>query len=83
MVGGDRRLAGTLIVTVVFNLFGWPYNSLVPVVAQEHLRLGPEAVGLLVGMDGVGAFRARCWSPGWCRPRPTGGATSAAWRCTS
>jgi len=54
----DRRLAGTLIVTVVFNLFGWPYNSLAPVVAQEHLRLGPDAVGLLVGMDGVGAFLA-------------------------
>jgi MFS family permease len=52
----DRRLAGTLLFTVVFNLFGWPYNSLVPVVAQEHLRLGPEAVGLLAGMDGVGAF---------------------------
>ena len=52
----DRRLAGTLIVTVVFNLFGWPFNSLVPVVGQEHLRLGPEAVGLLAGMDGVGAF---------------------------
>lgn len=52
----DRRLAGTLIVTVVFNLFGWPFNSLVPVVAQEHLRLGPEAVGLLAGMDGVGAL---------------------------
>ncbi len=52
----DRRLAGTLLVTVVFNLFGWPFNSLVPVIGQEHLRLGPEAVGLLAGMDGVGAF---------------------------
>jgi MFS family permease len=52
----DSRLTGTLIVTVVFNLFGWPFNSLVPVVGQEHLRLGPEAVGLLAGMDGIGAF---------------------------
>jgi len=52
----DRRLAGTLLVTVVFNLFGWPFNSLVPVVGQEHLRLGPEAVGLLAGMDGAGAL---------------------------
>jgi MFS family permease len=56
VVRRDRRLAGTLIVTVVFNLFGWPFNSLVPVVAQEHLRLGPEAVGLLAGMDGIGAL---------------------------
>jgi MFS family permease len=56
LVRRDRRLAGTLLVTVVFNLFGWPFNSLVPVVGQEHLRLAPEAVGLLAGMDGVGAF---------------------------
>ena len=56
VVRRDRRLAGTLLVTIIFNIFGWPYNSLVPVVAQEHLRLGPETVGLLVGMDGVGAF---------------------------
>lgn len=52
----DRRLVGTLLVTVVFNVFGWPFNSLVPVVAQEHHGLAPDAVGLLVGMDGVGAF---------------------------
>ncbi len=52
----DSRLTGTLIVTVVFNQFGWPFNSQVPVVGQEHLRLGPEAVGLLAGMDGIGAF---------------------------
>jgi MFS family permease len=56
VVRRDRRLAGTLIVTIIFNIFGWPYNSLVPVIAQEHLRLGPEAVGLLAGMDGIGAF---------------------------
>jgi predicted MFS family arabinose efflux permease len=56
VVRRDRRLAGALLVTVVFNLFGWPFNSLVPVIGQEHLRLGPEAVGLLAGMDGVGAF---------------------------
>ena len=56
VVRRDRRLAGTLLVTVVFNLFGWPFNSLVPVVGQEHLRLGPEAVGLLAGMDGVVAL---------------------------
>jgi hypothetical protein len=34
VVRRDRRLAGALLVTVVFNLFGWPFNSLVPVIGQ-------------------------------------------------
>ena len=29
------RLRGTLVVTILFNIFGWPFTSLVPVVAQE------------------------------------------------
>jgi MFS family permease len=74
VVQRDRKLAGTLIVTIIFNIFGWPFNSLVPVIGQEHLRLGPEAVGLLAGMDGVGAFAGAlliAWlvprsAYGWC-----------------
>jgi MFS family permease len=50
------RLRGTLIVTILFNVFGWPFTSLVPVVAQDRFALGPEATGLLASMDGVGAF---------------------------
>ena len=50
------RLRGTLVVTILFNIFGWPFTSLVPVVAQDRYGLGPEATGLLASMDGVGAF---------------------------
>jgi MFS family permease len=56
VVRQDRRLMGTLIVTVIFNIWGWPFTSLVPVIGQDHLLLGPEAIGLLASMDGVGAF---------------------------
>ena len=56
VVRRDARLRGTLIVTVIFNIWGWPFTSLVPVIGQEHLRLGPEAIGLLAAMEGVGAL---------------------------
>ena len=50
------RLRAVLIVTVVFNLFAWPFTAMVPVIAAEHLRLGPEATGWLASLDGVGAL---------------------------
>jgi MFS family permease len=52
----DSRLHGTLMVTIIFNLFGWPYTSMVPVVAHDNLHLGPIGVGMLASMEGVGAF---------------------------
>jgi predicted MFS family arabinose efflux permease len=52
----DPRLVGILTVTVIFNVFGWPFTSMVPVVAQQVLGLGTEATGLLASLDGVGAF---------------------------
>ncbi|MBN8892486.1 MAG: hypothetical protein BGP12_05510 [Rhodospirillales bacterium 70-18] len=52
----DPRLRGTFVVTIVFNLFGWPFTSMVPVIAQDHLRLSTEGIGLLASLDGVGAF---------------------------
>jgi MFS family permease len=27
---GDRRLIGTLVVTMIYNLFGWPFTSMTP-----------------------------------------------------
>jgi MFS family permease len=55
-VRGNRRLRGVLAITLIFNLFGWPFTSMVPVIGQDHLHLGPRGIGLLASMDGVGAF---------------------------
>lgn len=55
-VRADPRLRGILTVTVIFNVFGWPFTAMVPVVAQQVLHLGTEATGVLASMDGVGAF---------------------------
>lgn len=50
------RLAAALWITVVFNLFGWPVLSMVPVIGRDRLGLGPDGIGLLASMDGVGSL---------------------------
>lgn len=52
----EKPLAGYFVVTVVFNLFGLPILSLVPVIGQDYLGLGPRGIGILASMDGVGAI---------------------------
>jgi|OM-RGC.v1.003084559 MFS family permease len=52
----DPRITGVLMVTVIFNIFGWPSTSMIPVLGKDHLHLGPEGVGILAALDGVGAF---------------------------
>ena len=53
----DHRLtAGTLAVTVILNLFGFPFVSMIPVIGEHRLHLGPAAIGVLMAMDGLGAF---------------------------
>ncbi|MGG5812553.1 MFS transporter [Falsiroseomonas sp. CW058] len=62
-VAGSFRLAlrvpalrGIMVVTVIFNVFAWPFASMVPVIGQEVLHLGPEGVGFLASMEGLGAL---------------------------
>jgi MFS family permease len=56
LVHRDRRLVGTLVITVIYNTFGWPFTSMIPVIGQDNLHLGAVGIGLLASMDGVGAF---------------------------
>lgn len=51
-----EKLFGTLVVTIIYNLFAWPFTSMVPVIAQGHLGLGAAGTGVLASMDGLGAF---------------------------
>jgi MFS family permease len=52
----DRRLIGVFAMTVIFNVFGWPATSMVPVIGTDYLGLGPKGVGLLASCDGVGGL---------------------------
>jgi MFS family permease len=65
----DRRLIGTLTITVIYNVFGWPFTSMVPVIGQDRLLLGPEGIGILASMDGVGAFAGAVLMAMFCPPR--------------
>jgi MFS family permease len=56
LVRRDARLRGTLIVTVIYNVFGWPFTSMIPVIGQDNLHLGASGIGMLASVDGIGAF---------------------------
>jgi MFS family permease len=64
----DRRLAAVLWVTVAYNLFGWPFTGMIPVIGRDSLGLGPQGVGLLASMDGIGAFAGAVVMARWGRP---------------
>lgn len=49
-------LIGALAVTIIFNVFGWPITSMVPVLALDNLHVGPAGIGVLASMEGVGAL---------------------------
>jgi MFS family permease len=52
----DLSVTGVLVMTVVFNVFGWPALSMVPVIGTDYLELGPKGVGLLAASDGIGGL---------------------------
>ena len=49
-------VAATLAVTVVLNLFGFAYGSMVPVIGEQSLQLDEVAIGSLMSMEGFGAL---------------------------
>ncbi len=69
LVRTDKRLIGVLVVTVIFNIFAWPFTSMIPVIGRDRLYLGPEGVGLLATMDGIGAFAGALLVALWLTPR--------------
>lgn len=56
LVRRDRRLIATLTITVIYNMFGWPASSMVPVIGHDNLHLGAAGIGVLSSMGGIGAF---------------------------
>ena len=69
LVRTDKRLIGVLVVTVIYNIFAWPFTSMIPVIGRDRLQLGPEGVGLLATMDGIGAFVGAFLVVLWLTPR--------------
>jgi MFS family permease len=69
IVRSDTRLIGTLTVTIIYNVFAWPFTSMIPVIGRDRLMLGPEGVGVLASLDGVGAFAGALLLAVWLTPR--------------
>jgi MFS family permease len=69
MAANDRRLVGILTVTVIYNIFGWPMTSMIPVIGQDSLHLAASGIGVLASMTGVGAFIGAIAIAVWARPR--------------
>jgi MFS family permease len=44
-----------LIITIVMNIFGFPYQHMVPVIGAETLEVGPLLIGILLATEGLGA----------------------------
>ena len=52
----DRTVLGVLIVTVIFNVWVFPFTSMIAVIGRDDLALGPFNVGVLMSMEGAGSF---------------------------
>jgi hypothetical protein len=47
-------------------VFAWPFTSMIPVIGRDRLLLGPEGVGILASLDGIGALLLALWlTPRW------------------
>ncbi len=55
-VANNRAVAATLVVTVVLNIFGFSYITMVPVIAQKVLGLTAFPTGILMSAEGLGAM---------------------------
>jgi MFS family permease len=65
----DKRLVAVLVITVIYNVFGWPFTSMIPVIGQDSLHLAAGGIGILASMDGIGAFVSAIAIALWARPR--------------
>jgi len=52
----DRDIFRILLVTAVFNVWAFPFMSMIPVIGAERLHLNPTWIGVLASMEGMGAL---------------------------
>ena len=50
----DRRFQIIMGVTLVYNLWCWPFIGMVPLIGQKDFALAPALVGALSACDGIG-----------------------------
>ena len=51
-----RLLSGAILASLLMNIFGFPYLTMLPVIGKETLGLSAVGVGLLQSSEGLGAL---------------------------
>jgi predicted MFS family arabinose efflux permease len=52
----NREVLALLSITVVFNIWGFPMLSMVPVIGKEELGLSASSIGAITALEGMAAF---------------------------
>jgi len=52
----DWHLRRVFAVTIVFNVWGFPFTAMIPILGKERLALDALSVGVLSSLEGFGAF---------------------------
>lgn len=66
---GDRVIIGGIAVTVIVNLWGFAYITMVPVIGERALGLSPALIGVLMSTEGLGAVLGALLVARYDRPR--------------
>ena len=56
IVKTSPQLIGVYLVTIILNIFGFPYASMVPVLGRDVYKVEPALIGILSAAEGAGAF---------------------------
>jgi MFS family permease len=70
---GDPDARRILLVTIVFNIWGFPMLAMVPVLGRDPLELSASAVGALTSLEGLFAFLGSLALARFARPSARGG----------
>ena len=57
----DSVIMSVLVITIVMNMFAFPYQSMVPVIADRTFGVSNTLMGLLISAEGVGATLGALW----------------------
>lgn len=57
-VKGEGNVFRILLLVAILSLLGIPFVTLLPVFAEDILKVGPRGLGVLAGSSGVGALTA-------------------------
>lgn len=68
-VANDAYLRRLFLITVIFNLFAFPFTSMVPIIGSAYLNANPIWVGVLSSTEGLGALLGAIMIAIYARPQ--------------